>query len=89
MLPLRARRPFAVVAGVACLVMLSPGLSAGRQDKGGKVKEGQPAPDVSLPATQIDKVLPDHKDGKTLSLKDFQGKKHVVLYFFPKASTPG
>lgn len=26
--------------------------------------------------------------GSTVSLKDFQGK-HVVLFFFPKANTPG
>jgi peroxiredoxin Q/BCP len=27
--------------------------------------------------------------GKKISLKDFRGKKHVVLYFYPKALTPG
>lgn len=27
-------------------------------------------------------------DGKEISLQDFRGK-NVVLYFFPKASTPG
>jgi peroxiredoxin Q/BCP len=27
--------------------------------------------------------------GKKISLKDFREKKHVVLYFYPKASTPG
>ena len=53
------------------------------------VKEGQPAPDIELPATQIEKVLPDKKDAKTLHLKDLQGKKNVVLYFFPKALTGG
>ena len=26
--------------------------------------------------------------GKHIALKDFQGK-HVVLFFFPKANTPG
>jgi cytochrome oxidase Cu insertion factor (SCO1/SenC/PrrC family) len=44
-----------------------------------KVKEGQPAPNVELPATQVG----------TVRLKDYQGKKHVVLYFFPKALTAG
>lgn len=39
---------------------------------------GDTAPDFSLPAG----------DGKTLSLKDFRGKK-VVLYFYPKDNTPG
>ncbi len=26
---------------------------------------------------------------KNISLKDFKGKKHVVLYFYPKDDTPG
>ena len=50
---------------------------------------GQPAPDIELPATMIGDVLPDKKDATKLSLKDFKGKKNVVLYFFPKANTPG
>jgi len=53
------------------------------------VKEGKPAPNVELPATQIDTVLPDNKDAKTLKLSDFKGTKNVVLYFFPKALTGG
>jgi peroxiredoxin Q/BCP len=28
------------------------------------------------------------EDGKSRSLRDFEGK-NVVLYFFPKADTPG
>jgi peroxiredoxin Q/BCP len=32
-------------------------------------------------------TLPD-QNGKEVSLKDFRGK-HVVLFFFPKADTPG
>ena len=39
---------------------------------------GEPAPDFALTAD----------DGRTVSLKDFQGKK-VVLYFYPKDDTPG
>lgn len=27
--------------------------------------------------------------GEKVSLKDFKGKKNVVVYFYPKASTPG
>ena len=42
------------------------------------IEEGKPAPDFSL-------VL---DDGRTVSLKDFRGKK-VVLYFYPKDDTPG
>jgi peroxiredoxin Q/BCP len=29
------------------------------------------------------------QDGKKVSLKDFKGKQNVVLYFYPKAMTPG
>ncbi len=32
--------------------------------------------------------MPD-KDGNTVSLSDFAGKKKVILYFYPAASTPG
>lgn len=42
------------------------------------VKEGDKAPDFSLPAS----------DGSTVSLKDLAGKK-VVLYFYPKDNTSG
>ena len=30
-----------------------------------------------------------NQDGKKVSLKDFKGDKNVVLYFYPKAMTPG
>ncbi len=40
---------------------------------------GKPAPDFSLPATT----------GENVSLKQFKGKKTVVLYFYPKDETPG
>lgn len=40
---------------------------------------GQTAPAFSLSAS----------GGKTISLSDFAGKKTVVLYFYPKADTPG
>lgn len=33
-------------------------------------------------------TLPD-QDGNKISLKQFKGKKNVVLYFYPKAMTPG
>ena len=42
------------------------------------LKEGDIAPDFSLPAS----------NGGTVSLKDFAGKK-VVLFFYPKDNTPG
>ena len=30
-----------------------------------------------------------NQDGEKVVLKDFRGEKNVVLYFYPKASTPG
>ena len=42
------------------------------------LKEGDPAPAFRLPAD----------DGSEISLKDLRDK-HVALYFYPKASTPG
>ncbi len=41
--------------------------------------EGGRAPSFSLTA----------HDGSAVSLDQFAGKKHVVLYFYPKADTPG
>jgi len=42
------------------------------------LKVGDTAPDFSLPSQSGDQV----------SLKDYKGKT-LVLYFFPKADTPG
>ena len=44
----------------------------------GTLNPGDSAPDFSLP----------DQNGKTISLKDFRGQK-VVVYFYPKALTPG
>ncbi len=44
-----------------------------------KVKVGDQAPDFEGPTS----------DGSRLGLKDFVGKKNVVLYFYPKDDTPG
>jgi peroxiredoxin Q/BCP len=40
---------------------------------------GKPAPDFALPAST----------GETISLRQYKGKKTVVLYFYPKDETPG
>ncbi len=40
---------------------------------------GRPAPDFALPSTT----------GETITLKQYKGKKTVVLYFYPKDETPG
>ena len=29
------------------------------------------------------------QNGEKVSLKDFKGEKNVILYFYPKAMTPG
>ncbi|KQC33823.1 MULTISPECIES: thioredoxin-dependent thiol peroxidase [Nonlabens] len=42
------------------------------------LKAGDKAPDFSIP----------NQDGDIVSLSDFKGKK-LVLFFYPKASTPG
>ncbi|HKX12901.1 MAG TPA: thioredoxin-dependent thiol peroxidase [bacterium] len=44
-----------------------------------ELKEGDSAPDFSLP----------DQDGTKIKLSDFAGKKNVVLYFYPKDLTPG
>lgn len=44
-----------------------------------ELKVGSAAPNFSL----LD------QNGNKISLKDFKGKKNVVLYFYPKALTPG
>jgi len=44
-----------------------------------KLKEGKKAPAFTLTAN----------NGEKVSLKDFAGKKKVVLYFYPKDDTPG
>jgi peroxiredoxin Q/BCP len=44
----------------------------------GKIKEGTPAPDFELP----------DQAGEPVRLSSFRGRK-VVLYFYPKANTPG
>jgi peroxiredoxin Q/BCP len=40
---------------------------------------GRPAPDFNLPSTS----------GENITLRQFKGKKTVVLYFYPKDETPG
>jgi peroxiredoxin Q/BCP len=54
-------------------------MAAERREGGASmVKEGQRAPDFTLPSS----------DGADVALKDLRGKP-VVLYFYPKDDTPG
>lgn len=48
-------------------------------------RNGETAMDINDKAPDF--TLPD-ENGKNVSLKDFRGKT-VVLFFFPKADTPG
>ncbi|HEX5564702.1 MAG TPA: thioredoxin-dependent thiol peroxidase [Sporosarcina sp.] len=41
--------------------------------------EGMQAPQFTLP----------DENGEIVSLRDFEGKKYVILYFYPKDATPG
>ena len=77
------------IAGIAMMMALYWASAPRVLGGDGQIKEGDAAPAVELPATQIEKVLPDQSNAKTLRLADLQGKKNVVLYFFPKAMTPG
>ncbi|KYC36797.1 alkyl hydroperoxide reductase [Scytonema hofmannii PCC 7110] len=43
------------------------------------IKVGDTAPDFTLPS----------QNGTPISLKDFRGKRFVILYFYPKDDTPG
>ena len=43
------------------------------------LKAGDSAPDFRLPSSE----------GSEIALKEFRGKKNVVLYFYPKDDTPG
>jgi peroxiredoxin Q/BCP len=52
--------------------------SLSKGNKMAKLKVGDKAPSFSLSS----------QDGKTVSLSDFKGKK-LLLYFYPKADTPG
>lgn len=42
-------------------------------------RAGDPAPPFELPDQQ----------GRTVRLEDFHGRKHVILYFYPRDDTPG
>lgn len=71
---------------VGCMVLAVPGSDKYAADarqpqlgtRSSMISTGKKVPDIALPAT----------GDKTLSLKDFEGS-HLVLYFYPKDSTPG
>lgn len=54
-------------------------MSASQEVLKGEVKVGDVAPDFTLP----------NQSGQLVSLKDFVGKKSIVLYFYPKDFSRG
>jgi cytochrome oxidase Cu insertion factor (SCO1/SenC/PrrC family) len=76
----------ALAAGILCLASFVYWLATGARERrvlsergGIMLKEGSRAPDFT--------VLDDH--GNKVSLSNYRGKKAVVLFFYPKANTPG
>jgi peroxiredoxin Q/BCP len=72
----------------ACAAVALAASLANADDSALKVKVGDKFPEVPLGAAQIEKALPDAKDPKTVSIADLKGHT-VVVFFYPKASTPG
>ena len=46
-----------------------------------------------MPHPKIGNIAPNfilkNQDGKDINLKEFRNKKNIILYFYPRASTPG
>lgn len=46
-----------------------------------------------MPLPKVGKAAPaftlQNQEGEKISLKDFKGEKNVLVYFYPKAMTPG
>lgn len=76
------------LAAVLALGLILPAC-AQEEDTQLKVKEGDPLPEVELMVVQPEKALPALKGEEAISLQDFEGKKNVVLFFYPKAMTKG
>jgi thioredoxin-dependent peroxiredoxin len=89
---LKAAIPFAAICLGLLLLTVPLAIAAGDEPAGnaenvktgvsstteaGRIAVNDHAPDLSLP----------DQNGKIVSLKDFQGKKVVVLYFYPKDET--
>jgi len=63
-------------------------VSAAADDATLKVKVGDKFPNVPLHAAQIEKAVKDKTSKDTISIADLKGKT-VVVFFYPKALTPG
>ncbi len=81
---MHARTLFAAIA--ACLA-LSPAPAEDAKPAATPVKAGDTFPKIELKAVNVEKV-PGKKAGDTVSIADLKGKT-VVVFFYPKANTPG
>jgi thioredoxin-dependent peroxiredoxin len=68
------RTRFSIWAGLVALLAFGPVVAASESI----TQVGQLAPDFTLPS----------QDGSPVNLRDFRGR-WIVLYFYPKDSTPG
>jgi peroxiredoxin len=64
---------------------MTPRASLRYKDGGYKFRSGDRAMQVN---DKVPEFTLSDEDGENVSLKDFRGKT-VVLFFFPKADTPG
>ena len=64
---------------VAAIVVGALNVATRRSDSSIELKPGDTAPDFALPGS----------DGRTYRLRDFVGRRAVVLAWFPKAFTGG
>ena len=88
-----AQRAF-LRAGMQALVANAPNCPSARSNDAdsrevrdvANVKEGARAPQFTLPAVNVDKI---GLEGEKVALKDFQGEKVVVLYFYHRDNTKG
>jgi peroxiredoxin Q/BCP len=89
--------PVAVFIPALALFMASRASAGGQGATGsaGAADSTQPseAPAAAAPPLEVGKPAPDFElastTGHNVSLKQYQGKKTVVLYFYPKDETPG
>jgi len=69
----------AATSAAATIVGISRALVSRRSDRGAQLREGDPAPDFALTAS----------NGRVYQLSSYRGKQAVVLAWFPKAFTGG
>lgn len=80
-LPYRLKEyiPMKLLRFLSVFILFSTLNTLGGEEPMPTLVEGKAAPTFTLPANH----------GKEISLKDYQGKNWVILYFYPKDDTPG